>query len=98
MLLFLSSIAGIASSTVSRACLLSASAAPRKASTGKADELSPFSQSVELAEALEQRGMPYELYAYDGLKHYFSTRTDNAATQQMFQASLDCMRRLPAGE
>jgi hypothetical protein len=56
------------------------------------DELSPFSQSVQLADELERRGMPYEFYAYEGLKHYFSTDADNATTQQMFQDSLDCLR------
>ena len=59
---------------------------------GVDDELSPFSQSVELAEELERRGMPYEFYAYEGLSHYFSTSADNATTQQMFQDSLDCLR------
>jgi dipeptidyl aminopeptidase/acylaminoacyl peptidase len=57
------------------------------------DELSPFSQSVQLAEELEQRGMPHEFYSYEGLKHYFSTSADNETTQQMFQDSLDCLRR-----
>lgn len=57
------------------------------------DELSPFSQSVRLAEELEHRGMPYEFYSYEGLSHYFSTSADNATTQQMFQDSLDCLRR-----
>ena len=60
---------------------------------GVDDELSPFSQSVELAEELERQGMPYEFYAYEGLSHYFSTSADNATTQQMFQDSLDCLRR-----
>ena len=59
---------------------------------GVEDELSPFSQSVQLAEALEERGMPYEFYAYEGLKHYFSTRADDATTQQMFRDALDCLR------
>jgi hypothetical protein len=59
---------------------------------GMDDELVPFSQSVELAEALERQGMPYEFYAYEGLKHYFSTRADDATTQQMFRDSLDCLR------
>ena len=56
------------------------------------DELSPFSQSVQLAEELERRGMPYEFYSYEGLSHYFSTSADNATTQQMFRDSLDCLR------
>lgn len=56
------------------------------------DELSPFSQSVELAEELERRGMPYEFYSYEGLKHSCSTRADNATTQRMFQDSLACLR------
>ncbi len=60
---------------------------------GNADELSPFSQSVELAEELERRGNPYEFYGYEGLSHYFMTTADDATTQQMFQDSLDCLRR-----
>jgi dipeptidyl aminopeptidase/acylaminoacyl peptidase len=56
------------------------------------DELSPFSQSVQLAEELAHRGHPHEFYAYEGLKHYFSTSADNATTQQMFQDSLECLR------
>jgi hypothetical protein len=59
---------------------------------GVDDELSPFSQSVQLAEELERRGMPYEFHSYEGLSHYFSTSADNATTQQMFQDSLDCLR------
>ncbi len=62
------------------------------------DELSPFAQSVQLAEELERRGMPHEFYAYEGLKHYFSTSADNATTQQMFQDSLNCLRRTLEGE
>jgi dipeptidyl aminopeptidase/acylaminoacyl peptidase len=57
------------------------------------DELSPFSQSVQLAEELERRDHPHEFYAYEGLKHYFSTSADNATTQQMFHDSLNCLRR-----
>jgi dipeptidyl aminopeptidase/acylaminoacyl peptidase len=64
---------------------------------GKDDELSPFSQSVELAEELQRRGYPYEFYAYEGLSHYFSTSADNATTQRMFQDSLDCLRRRLGG-
>jgi hypothetical protein len=60
---------------------------------GNVDELSPFSQSVELAETLEERGMPYEFYGYEGLSHYFASTADAATTQQMFQDSLDCLRR-----
>lgn len=60
---------------------------------GIEDELSPFSQSVELAEELERRGHPYEFYSYEALKHYFSTSADDATTQQMFRDSLDCLRR-----
>ncbi len=60
---------------------------------GVDDELSPFSQSVQLADALERRGLPYEFYAYEGLKHYFSTSAEDATTQQMMQDSLDCLRR-----
>jgi dipeptidyl aminopeptidase/acylaminoacyl peptidase len=66
---------------------------------GVDDELSPFSQSVQLAEELERRGMPYEFYSYEGPKHYFSTSADNATTcnwrpvaRQMFQGRLDCLR------
>jgi hypothetical protein len=57
------------------------------------DDLVPFNQSVMLAEELERRGMPYEFYSYEGLKHYFSTSADDATTQQMFRDSLDCLRR-----
>ena len=64
---------------------------------GMEDELSPFSQSVQLAEALERRGMNYEFYAYEGLSHYFSTRADNATTQQMFRDSLNCLHMSLAG-
>jgi hypothetical protein len=60
---------------------------------GVDDELSPFSQSVELAEELERQGHPHEFYSYEGLSHYFSTSADNATTQQMFQDSLACLRR-----
>jgi len=60
---------------------------------GREDELSPFSQSVELAEELERRGHPHEFYSYEGLKHYFSTSAEDATTQQMFQDSLQCLRR-----
>jgi dienelactone hydrolase len=62
------------------------------------DELSPFSQSVQLAEELERRGMPHAFYSYEGLKHYFSTSADNATTQQMFQDSLSCLWRWLEGE
>lgn len=65
---------------------------------GVDDELSPFSQSVQLAGELERRGHPYEFYSYEGLKHYFSTSADNATTQQMFQDSLDCLRGFLAGK
>lgn len=61
------------------------------------DELSPYSQSVQLAEELERQGMPYEFYAYEGLSHYFSTDADNETTQQMFQDSLDCLHTFLAG-
>ncbi|MFC2029445.1 carboxypeptidase regulatory-like domain-containing protein [Chloroflexota bacterium] len=60
---------------------------------GVEDELSPFSQSVQLAEELERRGHPHEFYSYEGLSHYFSTDADNATTQQMMQDSVDCLRR-----
>jgi dipeptidyl aminopeptidase/acylaminoacyl peptidase len=61
-------------------------------------ELSPFSQSVQLAGELERRGMPHEFYTYGGLKHYFSTSADNETTQQMFQDSLNCLLRSLARE
>jgi dipeptidyl aminopeptidase/acylaminoacyl peptidase len=64
---------------------------------GKDDELSPFSQSVELDQELSRRGMSHEFYSYEGLKHYFSTNADNATTQQMLRDSLDCLRSSLAG-
>jgi len=39
-----------------------------------------FSQSVQLAEEMERRGLPHEFYAYEGLKHYFSTQADDVTT------------------
>ena len=60
---------------------------------GKDDELVPFNQGVLLDQELARRGMPHEFYDYEGLKHYFSTSADSATTQQMFQDSLDCLRR-----
>ena len=57
------------------------------------DELSPFSQSVQLADELARRGHPHEFYSYEGLKHYFSTAADNATTQQLFRDALACLRR-----
>jgi hypothetical protein len=60
---------------------------------GVDDELSPFSQSVQLAEELERRGHPHEFYSYEGLSHYFSTSADNATTQQMWQDALSCLHR-----
>jgi hypothetical protein len=60
---------------------------------GKDDELSPFSQSVELDQELSRRGMPHQFYAYEGLSHYFSTSADSATTQQMFRDSLACLRQ-----
>ena len=65
---------------------------------GKDDELSPFAQSVELAEELARQGHPHEFYAYEGLKHYFSTSADNATTQQMWQDSLACLRQFLPSE
>jgi dipeptidyl aminopeptidase/acylaminoacyl peptidase len=62
------------------------------------DELSPFSQSVQLAEEPERRGLPYEFHSYEGLPHYFSTSADNETTQQMFRDSLACLRRFLHGE
>jgi dipeptidyl aminopeptidase/acylaminoacyl peptidase len=47
---------------------------------GVDDELSPFSQSVQLADEMQRRGLAYEFYAYEGRKHYFSTRADDATT------------------
>ena len=60
---------------------------------GKDDELVPFNQGILLDQELTRRGMPHEFYAYEGLKHYFSTSADSATTQQMFEDSLDCLRR-----
>ncbi|MFC2037771.1 hypothetical protein ACFLYD_07395, partial [Chloroflexota bacterium] len=57
------------------------------------DELVPFSQGVQLAGELERQRHPYEFYDYEGLTHYFATTADAATTQQMFQDSLDCLRR-----
>jgi hypothetical protein len=37
--------------------------------------------------------MPYEFHSYDGLSHYVAQTADDATTQQMFQDSLDCLRR-----
>jgi acetyl esterase/lipase len=70
---------------------------------GNADELSSFSQTVELAEELERRGMPgdgiaFEFYGYDGLSHYFAQTADDATTQQMFQDSLVCLQGFLEGE
>lgn len=60
---------------------------------GKDDELVPFSQSVQLAEELTRRGMPHRFYAYEGLKHYFSTSADDRTTRQMFHDSVDCLHK-----
>jgi hypothetical protein len=60
---------------------------------GLEDELVPFSQSVDLAGKLEQRGLPHEFHAYEGLSHYFVQTADDATTQQMFRDSLKCLRR-----
>jgi hypothetical protein len=65
---------------------------------GVDDELSPFSQSVQLAEELARRAHPHEFYSYEGLKHYFSTSADNKTTQQMFQDSLNCLHGFLPGE
>ena len=59
---------------------------------GRDDELVPFSQGVELDRELTRRRMAHGFHAYDGLKHYFSTSSDNATTQRMLQDSLDCLR------
>jgi acetyl esterase/lipase len=47
---------------------------------GRDDELVPFSQGVQLAEALERRGHPHEFYAYEGLSNYSATTADDATT------------------
>jgi hypothetical protein len=60
---------------------------------GVEDELSPFSQSVSLADELERREHPHEFHAYEGLSHYFSTSADDETTQQMFRDSLDCLEK-----
>ena len=65
---------------------------------GKDDDLVPFSQSVELDAELTRRQMPHEFYSYEGLKHYSSTSADSATTQQMFQDSVDCLRKTLASE
>jgi dipeptidyl aminopeptidase/acylaminoacyl peptidase len=65
---------------------------------GVDDELVPFEQSVILDQELTRRGMPHEFYSYEGLKHYFSTRADDATTQRMFQDSLHCLRQWLAPE
>jgi dienelactone hydrolase len=65
---------------------------------GVDDELSPFSQSVQLAGELERRGHPHEFYSYEGLKHYFSTKADDETTQRMWQDSLACLRGFLPGE
>jgi dipeptidyl aminopeptidase/acylaminoacyl peptidase len=65
---------------------------------GKEDELVPFNQGLLLKQELTRRDMPHEFYAYEGLKHYFSTSADSATTQQMFQDSLDCLRRSLEGK
>lgn len=60
---------------------------------GKDDELVPYNQSVMLDAELTRRGMPHEFHSYEGLSHYFSTSADSATTSQMFQDSLNCLRR-----
>jgi acetyl esterase/lipase len=65
---------------------------------GNADELSPFSQTVELAKELEAQGMSYEFYGYEGLSHYFAQTADDATTQQMFEDSLGCLHEFLPGE
>jgi hypothetical protein len=65
---------------------------------GRDDELVPFNQSVLLSAEMNRRGMRHESYAYDGLKHYFSTSADNETTQQMWQDSVECLRRWLEGE
>ncbi|MFC2015333.1 carboxypeptidase regulatory-like domain-containing protein [Chloroflexota bacterium] len=63
---------------------------------GRDDELVPFNQGVLLSAEMTRRGMRHESYAYDGLKHYFSTDADNETTQQMWRDSLDCLRNFLA--
>jgi hypothetical protein len=58
----------------------------------------PYPQRLQLGEELARRGMPHGFYACHGLKHCFSTSADNATTQQVFQDSLDCLRRSLPGE
>ncbi|MFC2015343.1 hypothetical protein ACFLUM_00220 [Chloroflexota bacterium] len=58
----------------------------------------PFNQDVLLSTEMARRDMPHEAYAYDGLKHYFSTSADNETTQRMWQDSLECLRRWLADE
>ena len=65
---------------------------------GADNELSPFSQSVQLAEELQRYDHPDEYYAYESLSHYFSTSADNETTQQMFQDLLRYLRRALTGE
>jgi hypothetical protein len=57
---------------------------------GKDDELSPFSQSVHLSEALERREHPHEFYSYEGLSHYFSTYADNETAPVARRRLLGC--------
>jgi len=65
---------------------------------GTDDELVPLSQSVQLAEELDHRGLPHEFHAYEGLSHYFVQVADDATTLQMFEDSVDCLRRWLEGE
>jgi hypothetical protein len=65
---------------------------------GVDDELVPFSQGVQLADELARRDHPHEFHSYEGLSHYFSTEADNETTQQMWQDSLECLRRWLEGE
>jgi hypothetical protein len=60
---------------------------------GVDDELVPYSQGVQLAGELARRDHLHEFHSYEGLSHYFSTEADNATTQQMWQDSLECLRR-----
>ncbi len=60
---------------------------------GVDDELVPFSQGVQLADELARRDHPHEFHSYEGLSHYFSTEADDATTHQMWQDSLECLRR-----
>jgi hypothetical protein len=67
------------------------------------DELVPYSQGVQLAEELERTDHPHEFYSYEGLSHYApdadsATGNWRPVAWQMWQDSLDCLRRWLKGE